>query len=106
MSGKTTEKISARGSDAVAFLNEICTPAEIEAADMKARLVAALIAARDGRNLTQKKLADACGLPQPSLARIERGTTVPRIDTFCKIVSSLGLEVVLRPKRHARTAGA
>ena len=40
MSKKKTDKISPRGSDAVAFLSEICTPAEIEAAEMKARLVA------------------------------------------------------------------
>lgn len=106
MSKKKTDKISPRGSDAVAFLSEICTPAEIEAADMKARLVSALIAARDDKKLTQQKLADACGLPQPSLARIERGTSVPRIDTFCKIVASLGLEVVLRRKRPERTACA
>ncbi|MGF0069611.1 hypothetical protein [Candidatus Spyradosoma sp. SGI.093] len=40
MSKEKADKISPRGSDAVAFLSEICTPAEIEAADMKARLVA------------------------------------------------------------------
>ena len=39
MNKEKADKISPRGSDAVAFLSEICTPAEIEVADMKARLV-------------------------------------------------------------------
>ena len=105
MSKRSTET-SPRGSDAIAFLGEICTPAEIEAATMKARLIAAMIEARGEKKLTQKTLAAACGLPQPSLARIESGSTIPRMDTFCKIVSSLGLEIVLRQKPRRRAAAA
>lgn len=105
MSRKSTEN-TARGSDAIAFLKEICTPAEIEAAEMKARLIAALIEARGEKKLTQKTLAAACGLPQPSLARIESGSTIPRMDTFCKIVSSLGFEIVLRQKPRSRSRAA
>ncbi len=98
---KNTTAGTARGSDAIAFLNEICTPAEIAAAEMKARLLAELIDARTEKKLTQKSLAAACGLPQPSIARIESGASVPRVDTFCKIVSSLGFDIVLRPKSRS-----
>lgn len=110
MSKKTNTETTARGSDAIAFLNEICTPAEIAAAEMKARLLAALIDARAEKKLTQKRLAAACGLPQPSVARIESGASIPRIDTFCKIVASLGFDVVLRrravPAKRSRRASA
>lgn len=103
---KTNEGVNpARGSDAIEFLKEICTPEELSAVEMKAQIVATLIEARTRKGLTQKALAERCGLPQPSLARIESGSSTPRIDTFCRVARALGLEVCLQPKGAGATGG-
>ena len=49
-----------------------------------------LIKARAEHNLTQKQLADLCGIRQSNLSRIERGTESPSIRTLQKIACGLG----------------
>ena len=99
MTMKTNEGVNpARGSDAIEFLEEICTPEELSASEMTAQIVATLIEARTRKGLTQKALAERCGLPQPSLARIESGSSTPRIDTLCRVARALDLVPCLRPK--------
>ncbi len=95
----------ARGSDAIEFLKEICTPEELSAAEMTVQLVAALVEARTRKRLTQKALAERCGLPQPSLARIESGSSTPRIDTLCRVARALDLVVCLQPKGGGASGG-
>lgn len=46
--------------------------------------------ARRRAGLTQRALADKAGVPQPSIARIERGLTVPRLDTFQRLLRATG----------------
>ena len=49
--------------------------------------------ARRRAGLTQRALADKAGVPQPSIARIERGLTVPRLDTFQRLLGATGHEL-------------
>lgn len=49
-------------------------------------------------NLTQRDLADITGIKQPMIARIERLESIPRLDTFLRIVDKLNLEVILDVK--------
>ena len=43
--------------------------------------------------MTQRDLAVASGVPQPSIARIERGTSLPRIDTLERLLRAAGQEL-------------
>jgi transcriptional regulator with XRE-family HTH domain len=54
--------------------------------------------ARHRARLTQRQLAAKAGIPQETIARIERGRTDPRVTTLDRLLSAceFGLEVVPR----------
>ena len=43
------------------------------------------------RNYTQEKLADLSGVEPRTILRIEKGLTIPKIDTYAKLVVALNL---------------
>ena len=49
--------------------------------------------------MTQRELAGVTGVPQPAIARIERGVVSPGLDTLERLLAGAGvtLEVVRRP---------
>jgi transcriptional regulator with XRE-family HTH domain len=47
--------------------------------------------ARRRAGLTQRELAERSGVPQPSIARIERGASTPRVDTFDRLLRACDL---------------
>lgn len=55
---------------------------------------------RDRHGLTQAELAELCGTTQSAVARLERGTRPPRLDTLLRIANALDceLDVRLRPR--------
>jgi transcriptional regulator with XRE-family HTH domain len=53
--------------------------------------------ARIIRNITQKRLAEIVGTKQPSIARIERGSSLPSLSFLQKIAEALGTQL-LPPK--------
>lgn len=53
-------------------------------------LIDQLITARKNKGWTQRTLAEASGMPQSSIARIESKKSVPGLITFQQIVSALG----------------
>jgi transcriptional regulator with XRE-family HTH domain len=63
--------------------------------------IAAQVAAqRRRRDLSQHELADLCGTTQSAIARLERGSRPPRLDTLRRIANALDCELVveLRPR--------
>jgi transcriptional regulator with XRE-family HTH domain len=48
--------------------------------------------------MTQRDLAAASGVPQPSVARIERGVTVPRVDTFQRLLTAADQQLMVEPR--------
>jgi predicted transcriptional regulator len=54
--------------------------------------------ARRRAALTQRELAKRSGVAQPTIARIETGSMVPRVDTFDRLLEAcgMGLEVERR----------
>jgi transcriptional regulator with XRE-family HTH domain len=54
--------------------------------------------ARKRAGMTQQKLAEAVGMPQPSIARIERGTVMPRAATLIALLEATGHELVVVPR--------
>jgi transcriptional regulator with XRE-family HTH domain len=48
--------------------------------------------------LTQRQLAAAAGVPQPTVARIESGTVSPRADTLARLLAAAGRELTDAPR--------
>ena len=67
---------------------------EIEAIS---QIVGAMIKRRHELELSQRELADLCGLPHSSVARIESGKSAPNLTTLLKIFRELGLSLVAEP---------
>lgn len=53
--------------------------------------------ARVSRGWTQRDLAQACGVKQSAIARMERYQVIPRLDTVAKIAQKLNLKICARP---------
>ena len=55
--------------------------------------------ARRSAGRSQRELAEWTGLPQPTIARIERGQQIPRVDTFLRLLTAAGFAVRIEPER-------
>lgn len=56
---------------------------------------ASLRSARREAGLTQRALAQRSGTAQPTIARIEKGHEVPRLDTFVRLLGACGLTLAI-----------
>ena len=54
--------------------------------------------ARRRGGMTQRDLSKASGIPQPSIARIENGASVPRIDTLQRLLHAAGHDLELEAR--------
>jgi DNA-binding XRE family transcriptional regulator len=82
--------------------DSILTPDEKANIQLKVELMGKLIEAREKRGLTQKALADLCGVKQPFIARMEKGDTDPQITTLLKILQPLGYTLTIVPISEAQ----
>ena len=60
-------------------------------------IVGAMIEQRHNLELSQRDLAQRCGIPHSSVARIESGKTTPNLSTLLKIFNQLGLSFTVQP---------
>lgn len=60
-------------------------------------IVGAMIKQRHNLNLSQRDLAQLCGIPHSSVARIESGKSTPNLSTLLKIFHQLGLSITIQP---------
>ena len=60
-------------------------------------IVGAIIQQRHNLELSQRDLADLCGIPHSSVARIESGKSTPNLSTLLKIFNQLGLNFTIQP---------
>jgi transcriptional regulator with XRE-family HTH domain len=58
-----------------------------------AQVVNALFQRRVELGLTQAEVAERAGLKQESIARLENGNVVPRLDTVFKVAHALGMKL-------------
>ena len=63
-------------------------------------------AERGRRGLTQAQLAELCGTTQSAVARLERGTRPPRLDTLLRIANALDCELDVRLRPRTRMEGS
>ena len=59
-----------------------------------------LIGLRHIKKMTQHDLANACNLPQSSIARIESKKSVPQLNTLLKILNTLDCGLKIIPKNN------
>ncbi len=78
------------GRDAMAFIDTLLTPEERTESDLRVALIGEIIKARQEKGISQKKLEELSGVKQPVIARMERGTSNPQIDTILKLLAPLG----------------
>lgn len=76
---------------------ELFTPEEIAASDLRVALIGELIKARQEKGISQKKLEELSGVKQPIIARMEKGSTSPQLDTVLKVLAPLGKTLAVVP---------
>jgi transcriptional regulator with XRE-family HTH domain len=57
-----------------------------------------LLTARRRSGLTQRELSERTGVPQPAIARIERGHVSPTIATLDRLLAGTGQTVTVGPR--------
>ena len=97
--------IKERGEDAIGeswdeLRQELFTPEEIAASDLRVTMMLELVSARQERGISQKKLEELSGVRQPIIARMEKGYTSPQIDTVLKVLAPLGKTLAVVPLEH------
>lgn len=60
-------------------------------------LIETMIHIREEQGLTQSQLAEKCGMKQSMIARFERLTHSPRVDTMLDILTQLGYTLKIVP---------
>ena len=60
-------------------------------------LIGKLIEAREAKGFTQAQLAEAAGIKQSAVARMESLKATPQIDTLFKVLMPLGYKLVIVP---------
>lgn len=78
---------------------------DIDEVEALSHIVGAMIEQRHNLDLSQRDLADLCGLPHSSVARIESGKSTPNLGTLLKIFKQLGLSVSITPVSQTATPG-
>ncbi len=81
---------------------ELFTPEEIAASNLRVALIGELIKARQEQGLSQKKLEKLSGVRQPIIARMEKGSVSPQLDTILKVLASLGKTLAIVPLDTAK----
>lgn len=73
------------------------TSEEIAASDLRVAIIGEVIKARNENRISQKKLEELRGVKQPIIARMEKGSTSPQLDTILKILMPLGKTLAVVP---------
>lgn len=70
---------------------------EIAASNLRVALIGELVKARQEKGISQKKLEELSGVKQPVIARMEKGSTSPQLDTVLKVLAPLGKTLAVVP---------
>lgn len=71
---------------------------DMEEAEALSMIITEMIKQRKTLGWSQRELAQICGMPQSSIARIEAQTTTPSISTLLRIFHKLGLRLTVISK--------
>lgn len=79
------------------FDREHFTPEEIAESNLHVAFITALVQARQEQGLSQRELEARSGVKQPQIARMERGTANPRLNTMLKVLAAMGKTLAIVP---------
>ncbi len=88
---------SAIGSSWDEVRAKLFTPEEIAESNLRVAIVGEIIKARKEKGISQKKLEELSGVKQPVIARMEKGSTSPQLDTILKVLAPLGKTLKVVP---------
>ncbi|MDD3219152.1 MAG: helix-turn-helix transcriptional regulator [Lachnospiraceae bacterium] len=60
-------------------------------------LIRTMVKLRENQGLSQKKLAELCGMKQPTLAKIEKRKHSPQVNSLLKVLRPLGYTLQIVP---------
>ena len=89
--------VDAIGGNVLEFMDSILTPEEIAESNLRVSIIGELIKARQEKGISQKKLEELSGVKQPVIARMEKGSTSPQLDTILKVLAPLGKTLAVVP---------
>lgn len=75
---------------------------DIDEAEKISAIVGEMIKQRQNLKLSQRDLAELCGIPHSSVARIESGKTTPNLSTLIKIFNQLGLSLSVKTAKKMK----
>lgn len=78
--------------------------AEWDALEPERQIMRAIIEGRDEQALTQKQLADATGITQADISRLENGTGNPSLRTLKRLAEGLGMSLKVEFIRKGTSA--
>ena len=83
------------------------TPSERAKIEFEVELIGKLVEARESKGFTQAQLAEAAGIKQSAVARLESLKATPQIDTLFKVLTPMGYKLTIVPsdesvKYHAK----
>jgi len=61
--------------------------------ELEEEIIAKMVEVRRSKNISQKELAEKCGLKQSAIARIEKRVNSPQLDTIIRVSDALGLKI-------------
>ena len=84
------------------FRNYYTDDSNISSADrakieFEVELIGKLIEARESKGFTQAQLAEAAGIKQSAVARLESLKVTPQIDTLFKVLTPMGYKLTIVP---------
>lgn len=85
------------GDDVLEFMDSVLTQEEIMESNLRVAIIGELIKARQEKGISQKKLEELSGVKQPVIARMEKGSTSPQLDTILKVLAPLGKTLAVVP---------
>ena len=65
--------------------------AEWEALEPERQIIRAIIEGREEKHMTQKQLAEATGIAQADISRLESGTANPSLSTLKRLAAGMGM---------------
>ena len=84
------------------FYNDDSNVSKTEKAkiEFEVELIGKLIEARETKGLTQAQLAEAAGVKQSAVARMESLKATPQIDTLFKVLTPMGYKLAIIPSEE------
>ena len=67
----------------------------IDETEILSPIIAEMIIRRQELKLNQRELAERCGVPQSTIARMESGAVTPKLETLVKVCRELGLKLTV-----------